>query len=508
MAEAEKIIAELARTEKLLEKRRDLTDKEVLRQLAFFKNVKALVDIGPLDPISSLPLEAGLKGVGETLVKGAQAARPLFKYAAAPLGKELLEKFGLRLPKVPEMKFGPISTIEELIELLEKYPHEPIRLRAKEEYEAARLQNASPVTHSDATEKRMREAERALQEQDNVLRQLIKITRAEYEKTSARGDRHLAADQMTTIQKYEKLLAAGLPAPFNASSVLPKPVVSPLEGIKQYQDELENLGETRARIAAVEEAASDNVTADYAVIGAGLKDWVSQEQRVAAAILGVSDAQLAVGLSNKDLDAAMQETFIRMSAGVDGVADACKEAVDANDKAAEDINAVWASVGESLKDTLAGSLQSVLDGKIKSIGDLVNNIGGTVSGKLKGFVSGKATEALTGMLGSFSAFAGPLGGLIGSAAGALAGKAIDAFGKLFGGKPSDKTEATTFDLASGYRLENDLGKGKDSPENRALANEIESQVRRINDALIKAGLSSSAHGFMIEAGSTPVKRPP
>lgn len=507
LAEVENIIAELARAEKLLEKRRDLTDKEVLRQLEFFRRLKLLAKSGPLDPMRPLlsGIGAGLKGlfgtgsVTSTILGAAEATKPVVDEALVPVLKDALGRVGVKPPKMAEV--GPVATIDKLISLFEKYPHEPIRLRAKEEFEAARLQNLSPLTHSDATEKRMRDAERALQEQDEVLKQLIEITRSEREKASARGDHRLAADHLQKIQKYEGVLAMGRPAPFQPASVLPKPIVPPVESVKAHTAEVVKLSLAQERVIALQIAAYDAVAAGSSAVVGDLESWINGEQRVAAAILGVSDAQLAIGVANEELDLRLEESLARMSQGLQGVGQASAGAVNDTKNAALEIDQLLSGLGENVKDTLASGLQSVLDGKVKSIGDLVNQVGGTVSSELKNFVGTKATDALGGMLGSFSAFAGPLGGVIGSAAGALASKAIGALGKVLGGKPSDKVEGTLFDLADGTRSERDLGRGKDSPENRALATEIENQVRRVNDALKGAGLPPSAGSFMIEVGS-------
>lgn len=181
--------------------------------------------------------------------------------------------------------------------------------------------------------------------------------------------------------------------------------------------------------------------------------------------------------------------------------EASAEAVDKNAGAAQEIETVWSGLGENLKGVLAGSLQSFLDGNIKSIGDFVNQAGGAGAGLLKKFVGNKATEALSGMLGSLSSFAGPLGGAIGAAAGALAGKAVSALGKVLGGKPSDKIEGVNLDLIAGTRREGDLGPNKDSPENRQLSNSLEQRFLDFQNLLKSWSLNPTAPSALIEVGA-------
>jgi len=389
-------------------------------------------------------------------------------------GLSILGKAGTVLkPLIPEL-----TTLDKLAKLYDGVASRAQREMTKDQYVAAL--NAYRSDQSDQNLRAIQTLEQTLKQQDRAYEALIAINRDDIE----RGRARFPADNLANIKGYEFL-----------RDIVPRDQNGKY-GIRLFENAAPGALPPVARQTAEFQGSRSHISLLQLPIQQQTEDIWSLETAyddLAVAVIKANDAALS-GLA--EITDAQQE---RIQKELD--------AAVAAGKAGEEIQAIWNEASQNLKTAVGDSLAGLLDGSLKGLGDVVNKIGGVGSNLVKNLVGKQATNALGGLLGSFSSFAGPLGGAIGSAAGALASKAVSALGKVLGGKPSDKTEGVTLDLINGTRREGDLGPKKDSPENRAASNELETRFLDFEKLLESWNLSPNAWGATIEVGSAKDRSP-
>lgn len=118
------------------------------------------------------------------------------------------------------------------------------------------------------------------------------------------------------------------------------------------------------------------------------------------------------------------------------------------------------------------------------------NFGSSIGGARSG--PGNEIGGLIG--GAAGASFGPIGTFVGSAIGSM-------LGGQFGARPSDQSEGVTRELYTGRRWENDLGAGKDSPENRSAVNALDDAIMLFRETLRGFSLKDTASSYMLEVGA-------
>ncbi len=165
----------------------------------------------------------------------------------------------------------------------------------------------------------------------------------------------------------------------------------------------------------------------------------------------------------------------------------------------------WAdAIGGIYRRKIASQLAMEGDAWFKNLfggqgGEIMGHLGAGLAGYQMGSSLGNARSgpgneiggAIGGAAGSYF---GPVGTYVGSAIGSL-------IGGQFGPRPSDRTETVTRELFTGRRWENDLGAGKDSPENRAAVDALDDAIMLFIDTMKGFGLNAGASSYMLEVGA-------
>lgn len=132
-------------------------------------------------------------------------------------------------------------------------------------------------------------------------------------------------------------------------------------------------------------------------------------------------------------------------------------------------------------------------------------MGALAGGALGGALGlNKTGSQIGGALGGFGALPFMLAGgnpLIGAGVAIATTLIGGAVGKLFGGKPSDHLEGSIYNFQTGGLVENDLGPGKDSTENRQAVNSVIERVKQITELVKGAGGQVGIGSLLLEAGN-------
>lgn len=183
----------------------------------------------------------------------------------------------------------------------------------------------------------------------------------------------------------------------------------------------------------------------------------------------------------------MSWTPADVRAFMDRTQEAADEIATIDDEARRNVFNAWK---DGWADLLSGNLASFKEfaGKLKEVGvEWAANHLAKKSGKMM-------NDALTAGFGEEGA------ARIKSAAKTIAA-IVSLASSFFGPRPSDMTETVTRGLFTGTRVENDLGRGKDSPENRAAVNKFDDTIMQFIGTLEKYGLKNGASSYSLEVGS-------
>lgn len=250
---------------------------------------------------------------------------------------------------------------------------------------------------------------------------------------------------------------------------------------KARQDALwdQQLADYRNALANMRKAAEDalkNEDVKFNLLPQ-VEDWLAGEQKAADRIKTINDEMW------RDIHRTMTSTF--------------EDALNGNLRSFEDFAASIKNIGVRMFSNMMAEqaqkwmMQNLSNGAMQGLGA---GAAGYALGSSFGVRQGPGNE-IGGLVGGGAGYAlgGPFGAFVGSTIGSF-------LGGQFGPRPTDGTETVTRELYTGRRWENDLGRGKDSPENRAAVNAFDTAIQAFIETLKSSGLAPTASSYMLEVG--------